>query len=100
MKPLAPCPKATREAPGHVPHHPQLWSFSDFIGSFFGSSLSAAPGAGVTAGAFVPFCTDHCLGLSLSCPGLAFLSSLRGTGPWLEHGCGADRMVWVLPTTP
>lgn len=39
--------------------------------------------------AFIPCSADHCPGLCLSCPGLAFLStSLCGPRPQLECGPG------------
>lgn len=38
--------------------------------------------------AFVLCSADHCPGLSLSCPGLTFLSPLCGPRPQLECGPG------------
>ena len=43
--------------------------------------------------ALVPYCADHCPGLSLSCPGLAFFSHPCGPRPRLERGGGAPAQV-------
>lgn len=68
---------------------PSCGVFLTLLAASLAAVSGAAQGEEMTV-AFVPFCTNHHPGPSLSCSGLAFLSPLYGTRPRLECGCGAD----------
>ena len=89
VTPLAPCPGH----PGGSGPRPTLASTMEFFLLYWQlvwlQSLWWLRGWEMTVvEAFVPCSADHCPGLSLSCPGLIFLSPLCGPRPQLECGPG------------
>lgn len=89
VTPLAPCPGH----PGGSGPRPTLASAMEFFLLYWQlvwlQSLWWLRGWEMTVvEAFVPCIADHCPGLSLSCPGLTFLSPLCGPRPQLECGPG------------